>query len=102
MNLKSSFKKYKILVQKKIRPLIEHGVLVVILVILFVYLMMVWHISNLANAEPSPEAESQALLVAKKIPHVDKEAIDKIQKLEASSAQLRALFNNARSNPFQE
>jgi len=102
MNINSQLKQYKTIAQKKARPLMAHSVFALVLLVLLVYLFMIWRISSLAKAEPTPEAQSEALLTAKKIPRVDKNAIAKIQKLEASNTQLQALFNKARSNPFQE
>ena len=102
MNINTNLKNYKTIVLKKGRPILAHSVFIIILLVLLVYLFMIWQISSLAKADPTPEAQSQALLTAKKIPRVDKNAIAKIQKLEASNTQLQALFNKARSNPFQE
>ncbi|HEX5394894.1 MAG TPA: hypothetical protein VFW52_00875 [Candidatus Saccharimonadales bacterium] len=71
------------------------------LLVLLVYLLVVWQIKNLSAAEPSPEAESQAINSAK-ISRIDKQAIGQIQNLEENSPQIKALFDKARQNPFSE
>jgi hypothetical protein len=78
-----------------------HLPFVAVMLVLLVYLFVVWQIRGLVAAEPSAEAESAALS-STNIPKIDKKAIDEIQSLEQNSPQVRALFNEARNNPFQE
>lgn len=87
---------------KKVVPFFDqHGSFIAILAVLLIYLMVVWHISSLATAEPSDDA----LLTAEtssSVPKIDSKAINQIQSLEQNSAQVQALFNQARNNPFHE
>ena len=78
-----------------------HVPFAVIILVLLVYLLVVWQIRNLSAAEPSPEAESQAITAAK-ISKIDKQAIAQIQDLEENSPQIKALFDKARQSPFNE
>jgi hypothetical protein len=78
-----------------------HLPFVAVMLVLLMYLFVVWQIRGLVAAEPSAEAESAALS-STNIPKIDKKAIDEIQSLEENSPQVRALFNEARNNPFQE
>jgi len=77
----------------------KHIIFVAIIGVLLVYLMVVFKISNLANAEPSPEQE---ITVTTSIPKIDKKAVDQILKLEQSNTEIHSLFEAARNNPFQE
>lgn len=83
------------------KALLNHLLFIVTLAVLLVYLFVVWQIRALATAEPSPDAETEALTQAK-VPRIDQKTIDKIQSLENNSPQIQALFNNARNNPFHE
>lgn len=78
-----------------------HAPFAILILVLLVYLFVVWQIRNLSAAEPSPEAESQAINSAK-ISKIDKQAIGQIQKLEENSPQIKTLFDKARQNPFSE
>jgi hypothetical protein len=67
--------------------------------VLLAYILVVIQISQLSNAEPDPSRQAAA---STKIPKVDQNAINQIQKLEQSNTEVHALFNQARNNPFQE
>lgn len=96
-DLKTILPKLKVFEKKSSK----HFSFVVILVVLFVYLIVVWHIKALVTAEPTPEAEDEAL-VTTKVPKIDQKAINQIQSLENNSPAVKSLFNNARNNPFHE
>lgn len=72
---------------------------IAIIAVLLVYLGVVWRISGLAAAEPPANAPQP---VGTDIPRIDKKSIEQITKLEESSNEVKALFNEARNNPFQE
>jgi cell division protein FtsN len=77
----------------------RHAVFGAVLLILLVYVLMVLRINSLANAEPSPDQEQ---VVTNSIPKIDGKAISQIQNLENNNADVHALFNQARNNPFAE
>ncbi|MBX4201872.1 hypothetical protein KW803_03200 [Candidatus Saccharibacteria bacterium] len=77
----------------------KHIIFAALFGVLLVYLLIVFRISNLAKAEPSPEQE---INVTSSIPKVDKNAVTQIQKLEQNNTEIHALFETARNNPFQE
>jgi len=79
-----------------------HATFTAVLLVLLAYLLVVWRISTLATSEPSLEAENTALTGSSRIPKVNKQAVEQIQKLEANSSDLKSIFNEARNNPFQE
>ena len=77
----------------------RHAVFGAILLILLVYVLAVLRINGLANAEPSADQEQ---IVTNSIPKIDGNAINQINKLENNNADVHALFNQARNNPFSE
>lgn len=77
----------------------RHTAFAAVLIVLLVYVMVVFKINNLANAEPTPNQETT---VSSSIPKIDGKAIDQIQQLESSNTQVHSLFEQARNNPFQE
>ncbi len=96
-DLKAILPKLKKLQQK----LSKHLAFSVTLLVLLVYLLVVWHIRGLATAEPSTDAEEEALL-STTLPKIDQKAINQIQSLENNSPAVHSLFNQARNNPFNE
>ncbi len=91
----------KTFTQKLLKVFVKHGAFIAILTVLVAYLFVVWQISKLASAEPTPEQQSAAL-AATNIPKVSSKDIEAIQSLEQSSTQIHSLFDAARNNPFQE
>jgi hypothetical protein len=81
--------------------LLRHALFIALIAVLLVYVFMVWKINQLANAEPSTDAQAVALAKAN-VPRIDKSAIQQIQSLEQTNTQAQALFEQARNNPFQE
>ena len=61
------------------------------------YIVMITQISSLTQKEPN----AQSSTAAKKL-IIDSESIEKIQDLEDQNVEVRALFNEARKNPFSE
>lgn len=99
MNL--DLKQIKPLLNSVSRRLSGRMVFIAIVSVLLAYVFVVWRISVLTTAEPSPEAVDAALAETK-IPKVNEEAVRQIQSLEQSSSQIKSLFDKARNNPFQE
>ena len=74
---------------------------IIIVVALLSYSFLIYQIRNYALDSPDDSmvtAELQAL----NIPKVDEEAIERIEQLESTNVEVKALFKEARSNPFQE
>ena len=80
----------------------SHSTFLAVFAILIMYLLVVFKISSLSIAEPSPESESAAITASTDIPKIDEETIEQIEDLEASSSDIKSLFNRARNNPFSE
>jgi predicted PurR-regulated permease PerM len=92
VNLKPLLKKYS----KKFG---RHAIFGAIVTVLLVYVLVVFKINTLANAEPAPD---QTITVTTLIPRIDKDAINQIQSLEENNTEVHSLFEAARNNPFQE
>jgi len=100
-NLNLDLASVKLQFKKLSKRFLRHAAFIAITAVLLVYVFVVWQISSLTSAEPSPEDEATALAETI-IPKVNKEAVKHIQSLEQNSAKIQSLFNEARNNPFQE
>lgn len=70
-----------------------------VIIVLLVYVIVVLKINTLSQAQvPQGQAVNPSALA----PHVNQQAIDRIQALENNSPQIHSLFEQARNNPFQE
>lgn len=100
-DIKIDFKTLRPKLKKVLRVVNKHATFVAILLTLLAYVFVVWRISHLATADPSPDAQSAAT-ASTSIPKVDKKAIQQIQSLAQNNTEVQSLFENARNNPFQE
>jgi hypothetical protein len=87
------------LAKKVAKILNRNAVFGTVLVVLLIYLIVVFRISTLANAEPGPDQDTTGQST---IPRVDKNAVNQIQALEQNNVDIHALFEQARNNPFSE
>lgn len=81
------------------RQLYKFRVALFLLLIALVYGFVVWRIDTLKNTPPASSA------IASKLPSttsIDQSTIDKVKQLQDNSVSVRALFNQARHNPFKE
>lgn len=72
-----------------------------IIFIAFVAIIYAWvliEINNLSNVEPNPADVSSAQKIA--IPKLDQSTVNKIESLQDNSVQVKALFDKARTTPF--
>ena len=74
-------------------------IFVVFVAALYGFLLL--RVSSLGNAQPSQTSiDSQVQAAA--IPHIDQKVVQQLKSLQDNSVTVKALFNQARSNPFQE
>lgn len=64
------------------------------------YGMVLVQIGSLSNAEPSADAV-QSQIQATRIPPISESVVKQLELLEDNSVSVQALFDEARSNPFQ-
>lgn len=72
-----------------------------VLLSLGVYSFIVFRINSLITAEPTDEQISEKLQTVQR-PKIDQASIDKINQLSDNSVEVKAIFKEARQNPFQE
>jgi len=78
----------------------RYTIILFFLLLVAVYGFVLLKINSLSNAQPNNSAvSSQAQTVA--IPHIDPNVVKQIQNLQDNSVSVQALFNQARTNPFQ-
>jgi hypothetical protein len=83
---------------KRLQP---YSLFVFLLFVAALYGFILLKIHNFSSAEPSPDAVSSQVKAAQ-VPHIDPAVIQQLQSLQNNSVSVQALFNQARSNPFQE
>lgn len=79
----------------------HYKVIIFIVLVVGVYGFVLLRISELRNAQPT-----QDMISAQSSPvngaHIDKNVVHQLQQLQDNSVSVQSLFNDARSNPFQE
>lgn len=79
----------------------RYAPLFLFLFLLGIYGFLSWRIITLTQAKPAPSAVSAELKTVG-VPKVDEDVVRKMEQLEDNSVSVQALFDDARSNPFQE
>lgn len=89
----------------RIRPYLQYlqryKVFLFIVSVLVVYGVLVHHIGDLIQNEPSQTQIDSKLAPVNKLT-VDQDAIKRITDLEQQNVEIKTLFNQARQNPFTE
>ena len=78
----------------------KYAVFIVFILVLAAYGFIVFRIRTLANSEPNEDAVTEQLSSLNR-PKIDQSTINKIQQLQDTNVQVKALFDHARDNPFQ-
>ncbi len=94
---------------KDILPLIKQSAksiqrylpIILIVGLCSVYILFVYRINSLAQADPEESALTEKLLEVKR-PKIDESAIDTMLRLEERSVEVKSIFEQARENPFAE
>lgn len=79
----------------------KYVVFIFILAVLFIASFFVLRINQYSRIEPSDEAVEEKLQTVQR-PKVDKTVLEKIQQLQDQNVPVKALFDQARNNPFNE
>lgn len=99
--MKIDLKQFFQSILRKTKPLMRYTLLIVILIFLFIYCFMVFRISTLTSLEPTEDQITEKLKGATR-PKIDQQAVDAMLNLEDRSIEVKAIFNQARQNPFDE
>lgn len=89
----------------KLKPLLQklqqYLGFIIVLLVLSMFVFVVLRIRHYASLQPSQTAIDEKLQALQRT-RIDQDAIDKIEKLEGTNTDIKALFDQARDNPFQE
>ena len=88
-------------VNHTLQNVVRYRVMIFMLLVACVYGYVIYTISSLASAEPTPDQVSQQTSPIKST-KIDKKVIQQLQQLQDNNVNVKALFDEARSNPFQE
>ena len=88
-------------IQSLFTKLSHFKLIVFVLLVVGVYGYVILTISSLTNAQPSEEQISE-LSSPIRSAKIDEKIIKQLQQLQDNSVSVKALFDEARSNPFQE
>ncbi len=78
-----------------------YAVFIFIVGSLLVLSFFVYRINSLANQEPSESAIAEKAGESRPAT-IDKKAVEKIQELQSTNVEVKALFDQNRDNPFRE
>jgi hypothetical protein len=78
----------------------RYNFIVFLLFVALLYGFVLLRINTLSSSQPSTNAVSSQVQAAQ-IPHIDQSVVNQLQSLQNNSVSVQALFNQARSNPFQ-
>lgn len=76
------------------------GFVIFIVFVALLYGYVLLRINNLSNKEPSQSAISQQVK-AVSVPNIDDAVVKQLESLQDNSVSVQALFDQARSNPFE-
>jgi hypothetical protein len=96
-----SLKKLGVKSKQEIVQLKKYSGVMFFLLFALVYAFMVMRINNLSNA-PVDEEEITLQLTSSPALRIDEEAIKQLQTLKDNSVNVQSLFDQGRTNPFQE
>ncbi|HVS58663.1 MAG TPA: hypothetical protein VHD60_02910 [Candidatus Saccharimonadales bacterium] len=101
INLNIDFKTLPQQLAKVIAQASHYAVFIFFLLLAAVYGFVLWRINVFSNAQPSPDTSTTQVQVTP-VPHIDQNVVSQLEKLKDNSVSVKALFDKARTNPFQE
>lgn len=92
-------------IQAKLQPILnflkKYVAFIFVITVFFVLGFFVLRINQLSRIEPDSSAVDEKLQSVKQ-PHIDTSVVNKINDLQTQNIQVQSLFDQARSNPFDE
>ncbi len=79
----------------------RYKVIIFVLLVVTVYGYIIITISSLSNVQPTPDQVNKISSPIKSA-KIDKNIVMQLQRLQDNSVSVKALFDEARNNPFQE
>lgn len=99
--MKRDFKTLPARLSAVLKPIRRYHVLLFFLLLAVVYGVMLYRINTLSNAQPSGDAVAEQVKTTPQ-PHIDQSVVKQVETLQDNSVSVKSLFDQARSNPFQE
>jgi len=81
-----------------IKQIGRYKVIIVLVVVASLYGYLVMQVNSAVNVEPNAE---EIVAVKKSTPRIDPDTVKQLKELQDNSVSVQALFNEARTNPFQ-
>ncbi|HEU4967130.1 MAG TPA: hypothetical protein VFT53_06700 [Candidatus Saccharimonadales bacterium] len=81
--------------------LLRFSVIFFVLLLAAVYGFVLMRVQTLSNVQPS-DADVSAQVKLSASPHINPSVVQQMQSLQDNSVGVHTLFDQARSNPFQE
>lgn len=78
----------------------RYSVMIFVACVLVVYGALLFRIHSLNATQPTAD-QINSQVKAARVPHIDQTVVRQLQSLEDNSVNVQALFDQARSNPFQ-
>ncbi|MDB5170288.1 MAG: hypothetical protein JWN82_684 [Candidatus Saccharibacteria bacterium] len=94
--MKLDIKELPTLLLAKLELLKRYRIVLFVAFVLALYGYLALQTSKAVNVEPAPDTAT-----AKTTPHIDPTVVKQLQQLQDNSVSVKALFNDARTNPFQ-
>lgn len=79
----------------------KYASFIILIVVLCLFGFLVYQIRSFATQEPSDNIVNEKMGQTRPI-NIDKDAVEKIQQLQSTNVEVKALFDKNRDNPFQE
>lgn len=79
----------------------KYAVVLFILLLAIVYGFLIMRINSMQSAPPSSVSGTQNVTTVA-TPRIDPKIVQQLQQLQDNSVSVKTLFDQARSNPFQE
>jgi hypothetical protein len=78
----------------------SYGLFVFLVFVAAVYGFVLLRINSLSHVQPTEQAVTSQVQ-ASRVPHIDAAVVKQLESLQDNSVSVQALFDEARSNPFQ-
>lgn len=89
------------LLNKASKVLLRYAAVLFIILLIGVFGFVGYQIVAARSAEPG-DGDITAKIQAAPTPHIDPNTVSQLQSLQDNSVNVKTLFDEARSNPFQE
>jgi len=81
-----------------LKQLGRYRMILVFIAVAALYGYLLVQVNSAISVEPN---QDEIVAIKKKTPHIDDETVTQFKQLQDNSVSVQALFNDARTNPFQ-